>query len=340
MVEADPQPPRVLLVEDDPDQRDLVREALTLHYGEGVAISEAGTAAECLAMDLRQFDIILQDFHLPDMTGLDLLPQVLARVDLPVVFVTGESVSETAAAAIRLGAQDYIVKRGDFLFALPILIDKNLREHAMRRENERLQRELHAMLNTLRLKNVQLQDSLEKLRHMAVTDHLTGLANRRQFGAILERAYEEAVRYGHDLSCCMCDLDHYKQFNDTLGHLAGDRLLQAAADAIRGTLRTSDIAARYGGDEFVLLLPHASLRQAESVCRRLRELLGEQVRQFQTGGRSVTFSIGIASLQSDGPGAADQLIAMADRALYAAKGAGKDRVMTFRDMPADADVVR
>ncbi len=333
--------PRILVVEDDDDQRELICDALRLHYGDemGDRLTGVATGRECLALDLARFDVVLQDYNLPDIAGLDLLGSILNRAALPVILVTGENDSATAAEAIRRGAQDYTVKLGDYLFALPVLIDKGIRQHHMKQENQRLQRELQAMLSELRIKNIQLQESLQKLETMATTDHLTGLANRRRFGELLHRYYGEAVRYSFDLTCCMCDLDEYKQINDSLGHMVGDELLVLAADVIRSSLRSSDVAARYGGDEFVLLLPHTSVERGFAVGERIRQGLAEQAAAHGAVGRAVTISMGIASLDADRPAGADALVSLADRALYVAKDRGRDRIVAasrMQNAPAPA----
>ena len=324
--------PRVLVVEDDLDHRQLMQDVIVAHYGPAVAglVVAVGTGADCLAQDLGAFDVLLLDYNLPDTTGSQLLPEILARADVPVIFVTGENDSATAAQAIRQGAQDYMVKLGDYLFAIPVIIEKTIRQHQVRKDNHRLQQELQAMLSELRVKNIQLEESLGKLEKMASTDPLTDLANRRHFAHLLERSFEEARRYGFDLTCCMFDLDHYKELNDTLGHQAGDEVLALAAGIIRESLRGSDIAARYGGDEFVVLLPHTSIDRGLAVAERTRTELAAGVRaRYGLLHPAVTFSIGIASLTDHNPGTADELVAFADRALYAAKDSGKDRIVVF-----------
>lgn len=323
--------PKILVVDDDPDQRELICESLRMHYGDGQGrrIIAVGSGRECLDQDLESFDVVLQDYNLRDMPGLTLIQEILSRVDLPIILVTGENVSSTAAQAIKYGVQDYILKLGDFLFALPVMVEKNISQHRVKKQNLQLQRELQGMLTELRVKNMQLQESMEKLQEMATTDHLTGLANRRQFGEILDRSFHEATRYGFDLACCMCDLDHYKHFNDSRGHQEGDRLLQAAAEIVRLSLRASDIAARYGGDEFVLLLPHTSLDRAMSVADRIREELQACTTRYEGLAHEVTVSIGVASLPADRPTSADALVSLADRALYEAKARGRNRVVAF-----------
>ena len=323
--------PRILVIEDDPDQRALLCEALQIHYGDatGRFIRGAGSGQEALALDLTQFDAILQDYNLPDYSGMDLLTELLKHCDLPVIVVTGENITQTAAQAVRAGAADYVVKLGDYLFALPVVVDKNIRQHGLRRENQRLQNELQNMLRELQTTNAQLEQSLEQQRKMATTDHLTGLANRRHFADCLERYYLEATRYGFDLTCCMCDLDHYKQLNDTMGHQIGDQVLIIAAEVIRSSLRGSDLAARYGGDEFVLLLPHTPMEMGVSAGQRIRQQLVGAIQEHNLFQLPVTMSIGVASLELNQASSGDHLLSLADKALYMAKEQGKDRIVAF-----------
>jgi diguanylate cyclase (GGDEF)-like protein len=323
--------PRILIVEDDDDQRQLLVEALSVYYDDpqGQNIVAVGNAAECLAARLESFDVILLDYHLQDMPGLTVLEKILARADLPVIFVTSENNCAAMAEAIRHGAMDYVVKLGDYLFSIPVLVDKNIRQHAVKKENERLQQEHQVMLSELRVKNTQLQETLEQVKTMAITDHLTGLANRRHFAEQLEKHFSLACRYGFDLTCCMCDLDDYKRINDTLGHQVGDRVLVITAEVIRSSLRSSDVAARYGGDEFVLLLPHTSMERGLAAGERIRQQLAMESGRKESLGRTVTMSVGVASLEADRPTTADGLLSMADRALYVAKERPDTPVMAF-----------
>ncbi|MDY7011144.1 MAG: diguanylate cyclase [Planctomycetota bacterium] len=332
---------RILVVEDDPDQCDLICESLQMHFADrpDTKIVGVGTGTECLSQQLHDFDIILLDYILPDISGIDLLEQITNICDVPVVFVTCISDITTAAESIRQGAQDYVVKLGDYLFALPIVIEKNIRLHTLKQENTRLQAELTATLEKMRLKNIALEQSLQKLRTMAATDHLTGLSNRRVFAEILDQCYNEAIRYKFDLTCLMCDLDHYKALNDTLGHQIGDKVLMTTAEVIRSNLRSSDHAARYGGDEFVILLPHTSMDMAMSVSERIRKQIVPATTQHTRTKTGITLSIGISSLRVDQPASADALVAMADRALYVAKDRGKNCIVVFGDIGATPQTV-
>ena len=317
---------RLLIVEDDPDQRDLIRQRLEAHFGPGT-VEGAPTIAQTLQLDLSSFDLILSDYNLPDGTGIDLLERVQARCQTPVILVTGENVGQTAVEAIRRGAMDYVVKFEEYLFAIPLVVEKNLAAAKVEQENKRLRKELERALGEVRTKNQQLEESLHKVEEVAATDPLTGLYNRRHFGRVIEQLFAEAQRYSCDLSCVMIDLDGYKQFNDTFGHQTGDQLLIVAARAISANLRKMDVAARYGGDEFVLLLPRAGTTDATNVAGRVRDDFAAASASLLRRNSGVTMSIGIGSLHGDNVVGTEQLIARADAALYRAKAEGRNRVI-------------
>jgi diguanylate cyclase (GGDEF)-like protein len=160
-----------------------------------------------------------------------------------------------------------------------------------------------------------VESQAAKLKALATVDELTGLPNRRAWTSELPLAIERARRSEHSLAVALIDLDHFKRFNDAFGHLAGDRLLKACAGAWRERLRAGDLLARYGGEEFILLLPGAEASDAEGLLARLRECMPE----------GQTFSAGL--VRWDGSAGSEELIAEADRALYTAKAAGRDRVV-------------
>jgi diguanylate cyclase (GGDEF)-like protein len=327
---------KILVVEDDADQRDLIKETLEDHFGR-----ETVTAAECahevLGRDLSVFDIILTDYNLPDIKGLDFLTAIMSKCDKPVIVVTGENVRQTAAQAIRAGAYDYIVKAGEYLFTIPLVVEKNIEAWKVKQENRRLHEQQQQAAREISNKNQQLKESLLKLEQMAATDPLTGLYNRRHFGEVLERYFAESLRYGKDLACIMCDLDGYKKLNDTLGHQFGDKILQVTAKIITWNLRVMDVAARYGGDEFVILLPHASAELATNVGERIHLQFTMQMKGIVPPELTLTMSMGIASVQHNKPTHSDLLVALADEALYEAKHRGKNQTIVsekVRTVPA------
>lgn len=317
---------KLLVIEDDVDQRDLIVETIRQAFGESAEVTGVESKREALGQDLKRFDLILSDYNLPDASGLELLSAIRSRCSTPVIMVTGENVGQIATEAIRKGATDYVVKTGEYLFTIPLVVQKNLTVAKIKRENEQLRLELERALADVCDKNAQLEKSLAKVEELAATDPLTGLYNRRHFGRVLEQLFAETQRYEKDLSCVMIDLDKYKKLNDTYGHQVGDELLILAGKVISANLRRMDVAARYGGDEFVLLLPQANAEHAENVAQRIRQEFKPASALLLKLREGVSMSIGVGSVGTGTPAHAEQLIALADAALYRAKEGGRDQV--------------
>lgn len=183
-------------------------------------------------------------------------------------------------------------------------------------------------------RTTELENANRQLREMAARDSLTGLYNRRHFNDLLAQLFAESTRYGTDLTCMMMDLDNFKRVNDSLGHQAGDKLLQLAADVIRSSIREADVAVRYGGDEFAILLPQTSptdaRHSAERVISNFRATLARDLPEASIA----TLSIGLVSRERNLPTTAAELVNLADEALYLAKAGGKNRITVAR--PAGA----
>lgn len=337
-------PPRLLLVEDDADTASLMIEILTDHYGTNPIqhITHVGAAS---AVDLTQVDLVLSDMNLPDGTGLELLGKLLARrADLPVVLVTGEGILENAITALRNGAYDYVLKAGDYLMAIPEIVEKNLSLWRVKQENHQLNTKLQQTLEEVRIKNRQLEEAVRQLQTMAATDPLTGLANRRAFNQSLARYFADASRQGHDLTVIMVDMDNFKKLNDTLGHQRGDEILQAVAQCLEASCRKSDVIGRFGGDEFVVVLPQTDPLVARQVGQRVFDSFDRHL--SHGAGRDaaacdVSLSMGIASLSLTQPQTPDQLLAQADHALYRAKNSGKSRMSVYgvQEKPIPAETL-
>jgi diguanylate cyclase (GGDEF)-like protein len=327
-----PHQPRILLIEDDIDTADLVIETLQDHFGPG-CVRHVNTIAKARQINLQEVDLVLSDMNLPDGNGLEVLELYQGiRPDLPIVFVTGESILENAIFAVRNGAYDYVVKAGDYLFSVPVIIEKNLELWRIKQENIRLQQRLSETLQDVSKKNEQLSQAVDRLETMAATDPLTGLSNRRSLNKALQGRFAEAQRTGRDLSVIMMDLDGFKQLNDTAGHPAGDRVLVLVARAIEANCRRSDIAGRFGGDEFIVLLPNTDEVEAIKVGERIRidfaqSALTETAKIAP--GCCVTISMGVSTLHRGRAPSGDQLVAQADHALYAAKARGKSRLVAY-----------
>jgi len=170
--------------------------------------------------------------------------------------------------------------------------------------------------------------AVDKIKQVSDTDELTGLYNMRAFSTMLQRSFKQAVRYGHPLSVVMIDSDNLKQVNDAHGHDAGNRLLQHLVRCIREQLRGSDVMARFGGDEFILLLPETNNKGALEMSERIRKAVELSRFNVREGDTNVTASLGVASYPEDG-GNLDVILEKADKAMYRAKQKGRNRVVSY-----------
>jgi len=289
--------PLILVVEDDEDAREVLQELLRDQY-EVEAVGD-GESAVKRARDLLP-DLVLLDLFLPGLDGFGALTGLrrdMKTAEVPVIFLSAQGDAETKSQGLSLGAADYLAKPFSAQ-ELMARVDRTLKLTAQK----------------------------EHFRALAQTDGLTGLPNFRSFHARLEEEVARADRYAHPLSCAMVDLDGLKSINDRLGHAAGNRAILALADAVREELRDTDFAARYGGDEFVVLLPQTNEAQGGQFAERLRKRLLEV---SEDAGLPVRGSIGVAAVSADeldSPDAAEDLLRRADEALYRAKRSGRDRV--------------
>ncbi len=207
---------------------------------------------------------------------------------------------------------------------------ESIRPNAFQENDERLLLTLAGQL-TMALEKVRMFAEIQRL---AITDSLTGLYNRRYFFAAAQREQERARRYKRPLSVIMMDVDHFKQVNDTHGHAAGDLVLQSVAHKCKSNLRETDILGRYGGEEFVALLPETQSAGASQVAERLREEIACTQVEVPAGPIVCTISIGVAALE-DGCGATlEQLLGWADSALYEAKNSGRNRTVAWKESKA------
>lgn len=317
---------RLLVIEDDVELLDALRDTL---HNEGFEV--VGFADPALARDaLRagEFDLLLSDLMMPGTDGIQLLEQAL-RIDpaLVGVIMTGQGSIPTAIEAMRAGAVDFILKpfqRQQILSAL----DRAMSVRRMKVENDRLRREVERLeAERVRL----LEETNARLTALATTDPLTGLANRRAFDEALAREVALAERGVHPVSLVVLDVDHFKGFNDTFGHQVGDEVLRQVASAARGCCRATDLATRFGGEEFTVLLPATNLDGAIALAERIRQAVAVGPWSL----RPVTVSAGVATLVSGEDTAG--LIEAADRAMYRAKRNGRNRVESDRADASNSD---
>jgi diguanylate cyclase len=205
----------------------------------------------------------------------------------------------------------------------------------MREANKALEERLTLSKNEIS----NLQQSLEAIRAESLTDPLTGLGNRKYFDRMIDMAVQHALAHGEPLSLLMFDIDHFKSFNDSYGHLTGDQVLRLVGMSLKQTIKGQDITARYGGEEFAVVLPNTALRQALTVADHIRRaVMAKELKKKSTGeilGR-VTISVGVSMLKPDDD--TDSLIERADACLYAAKRAGRNRVICEVDPEYSAEI--
>ncbi|HKC61399.1 MAG TPA: diguanylate cyclase [Myxococcales bacterium] len=299
---------RVLVVQADESARASQRALLS---GAELTVADAGSGAEALEK-LREGppDLVVLGRSLPDMDGLDLLPQLKGTHDqfTPVLIASHRSATAERVLGLQKGADDYL--------PLPCDPDELLaRVRALLRVKEMHDRVLS------------IQRELERL---VVSDPLTGLYNRRYLVERLGQEMNRVDRYGGKLAFAMIDLDGFKPVNDKYGHVFGDRLLRAVASEISRSLRTPDVAARYGGDEFAVILPQTQPEGALRVCERIRKAVEQLALNAGDAPVSVTATLGAADYPAEGITIAEGLIHAADEALYGAKRAGKNRYSAGR----------
>ena len=287
-----------LLVVDD-DQMILKLFATALGR-DGYQVTTAASGREGLRLATENpVDVVLLDLNLPDLSGIEVMRQIVKTTSTVVILITGDDAKYSHESAVQEGAADFIVK--------PV----RLSELAMRIKQAR---EVRAMTESK-------ERLIADLERLAIRDEMTGLYNYRHFRGQLKTEVQRAIRYQRPLSLILIDIDHFKSVNDTLGHAEGDRVLTGIARILNAKVRATDTAFRYGGEEFVVVLPETRGDQALVVAERTRQAIEQAELEI---GRSVTVSAGVAEFLATED--AEALLRRTDTALYAAKRAGRNRV--------------
>lgn len=295
---------RVLIAEDDPISRRLL-EATLSRWGYQVIACPDGTTAWQALQQPDAPSLAILDWMMPGMDGVLVCQEIRKRAREPytyLILLTAKHEKSDIITGLEAGADDYIIKPFD------------ANELRMRLRAGRRILDLQAELIFAR----------EELREQATRDSLTRLWNRAAILGILEREFGRAKRNDTVVSIILADLDHFKRINDTYGHLAGDAVLREAARRMRTAVRPYDEIGRYGGEEFLLVLPDCDASAAVTLGERLRESVGEEAMVLAEGVIPVTLSLGVTT--SNGIDDMKQFIAVADEALYRAKDGGRNRL--------------
>ncbi|MGI9139706.1 MAG: diguanylate cyclase [Gemmatimonadaceae bacterium] len=305
----------ILVVDDQEDNVELLRARLAAR---GYKVRTASDGQQALdSVKEEPPDLILLDVMMPRMSGIEVVRRIKSDADLPfiaVIMQTALDSTESRVEGLDAGADDYITKPINFA-ELEARVRSMLRIKKLQEDLESRERELEEMN--------------DRLRRMSQTDGLTGLDNRRYLEERLHEMFEHSLRLHEPLSAVMCDIDHFKSVNDTHGHQAGDAILRQFAKLIKKQAREIDRVGRYGGEEFMIILPGTVLEAAETFAQRVREEIEKHV--FTHNGLKLnrTVSCGVATWPHPRIVSRDDLIRAADDSLYVAKETGRNKVVGF-----------
>lgn len=301
---------KILYVEDSETQASVIKDFLE-KSGYDVILVDNGKSAINVAKS-QPLDIVLLDVILPDITGYEVCRWLKLNSDtreIPIIMLTVKGSVSDKVTGLEAGADDYLPKPFDE-------IELNARIYACLRTK--------ALRDELKQKNRQLEELLEKVKILASTDPLTKLSNRRHFEVVLENEFKRAARYNSPLACLMIDIDYFKKINDGYGHHTGDLVLHEIAHIIENTIREIDVTARWGGEEFVVLLPQTGKEGAlQSASRILKAIVTHKFTCLPD--KKISASIGIACLPDPSINTGEKLIDASDIAMYEAKRKGRNR---------------
>jgi diguanylate cyclase (GGDEF)-like protein len=291
----------ILIVDDDSAIREAMHEFMSMAKLKSTTVASAEEALKFL--DNNRVDVVITDIQMAGMDGLELTDIINQDYHADVIVITGFSADYSYEEAISKGASDFIFKPIRFEELL-LRVKRVLKERKLTIERSQM---------------------LEKLKKLAITDGLTKLYNSRYFYSQLETEIDRLTRYNHLLSILLLDIDNFKQYNDTYGHIEGDKVLARLGMVIMDCLRTMDTGYRYGGEEFTILLPETGIADACTVAKRIQNSLKKEIfNPEQDINITITVSIGITEYCSneDMP----TFIQRADKAMYLSKKKGKDTI--------------
>ena len=292
----------VLIVDDDVAIRESMNEFVDMS---GYVASTAMSAEEALEkLDEGNIDVVITDIMLPGMDGLELTDRIKKNYDIDVIVMTGYSGDYSYEEAISKGASDFVFKPVRFEELL-------LRLRRVLKERRLTQERIHM---------------LDKLKRLSITDGLTKLYNSRYFYNQIRAEIDRTSRYQRPLSLLLLDIDQFKEYNDSFGHLEGDKVLVGLGQVIKSCLRKMDSAYRYGGEEFTVILPETEGDEAATVAERIRSAVekGKYLPADHNSSITITISIGVTEYVPQEKVAV--FVQRADKAMYLSKQSGRNRV--------------
>ncbi len=300
---------RILLIEDDLADQNFIRETL-MKLSATVDVSENIGDASSMART-GYYDVVMASLNLKSEDGLQICPQLRTNTttrQVPILLVANDTDMDRIVRGLDLGVNDYLLRPLD----ANELIARTRTQIKRKRQYD------------------QLRKNLESSLALALADPLTGVFNRRYIEAHVPRMLARADIVVKPLSVLLLDIDHFKEVNDTHGHAVGDTTVRSVVDQLTNSLRPSDFVARYGGDEFVVVMPETPLVMAHMIAERLRNKIADRPVAFDQGKTlSVTVSIGCACMEIGENLMFDDIIKQADKALYRAKAKGRNNVVSY-----------
>jgi len=294
----------ILIVDDDTGTRNSIYEFIGMAGYKSFETSSAEEALEILKTNT--IHVVITDIRLPGMNGLELTDLIKNSYDTDVIVITGYIGDYSYEEAINKGASDFVSKPIRFEELL-LRLRRVLRERNITKER------------TLMLK---------RLQDLAITDGLTKLYNSRYFYKQLDSEVDRSKRYNHPLSLLFMDIDHFKHYNDTYGHVQGDKVLARLGKVIKSCLRKMDTAYRYGGEEFTVILPETSRGKVMTVAKRIKDAMANENFSPQSG-KSVSITISIGATEYCRDERISEFVQRADKAMYLSKQRGRNQISTL-----------
>jgi len=326
--------PDVLLIDDQPIVAEQIRAILSQESDIAFHYCQEANLTFDMLKDLKVTTILL-DLMMPGVDGLTMLRYLRNNEltqEIPIIILSSAEDPETKSKAFALGATDYLVKPPEKV-ELIARVKAHFKQYVNRMERDVAFKQLKEILDQLHASHLEIERANKELKRLAIIDPLTECVNRRYLNEVMSKEFENSNTNETPLSVIMIDIDYFKQFNDSYGHLLGDDCLIEVARTLRESVgNPAATVARYGGEEFLVLLPGEMLEQAEQIanhlCVSVRELA---IEHLNNPNQVVTISLGVSSYEPDTVqlNKIDELIMCADKALYQAKETGRNKVVTL-----------
>jgi diguanylate cyclase (GGDEF)-like protein len=317
---------KVLFVEDNEEARVAIL-ALLSNFFDDIAVAKDGKEGISL-FKADSFDIIISDIRMPNTNGLEMIEQIRQiNNSVPVIISTAHKETDLLLESIKLGVNGYLLKPINFK-QLKQVIQQICEQIYYKRKAKQYEENLEKLVKE---RTQELEIAKSKLAEMANKDPLTNLYNRRYFNDVADTLLSMAHRQQQEFSIFMLDIDRFKLINDTYGHNAGDVVLKKLSNLLTTSIRQSDVAIRFGGEEFVVLLPNTNIDGAVLIAKKLKEAIENiEIKIPNIDIIKFTVSIGISQCDcSKNAEVIDDLVHKADEALYEAKRAGRNKIVIY-----------